>query len=155
MKECHIGEHQQIWISPKLLLLQTIQCTLACNICIWLPRPATFVCIAPAAYLSGIRFSPRKRADDPAPKRWYSSCGDSTWCLHSIPRSGNKDYIHNRDVPFRSGWPEDQRSILNGTFCSTLSTRVRSQKGIGGDRGGFNLLAPLRNLMTMSCFPTN
>ncbi len=43
----------------------------------------------------------------------------------------------------------------NWPCCSALSTRDRSQEGIEGGRGGFNLLAPLRNLMTQSCFPTN
>ncbi len=43
----------------------------------------------------------------------------------------------------------------NWPCCSALSTRDRSQEGIEGDRGGFNLLTPLRNLMTQSCFPTN
>ncbi len=41
----------------------------------------------------------------------------------------------------------------NGPCCSALSTRDRSQEGIEGGRGGFNPLAPLRNLMTRSCFP--
>ncbi len=43
----------------------------------------------------------------------------------------------------------------NWPCCSALSTRDRSQEGIEGGRRGFNLLAPLRNLMTQSCFPTN
>ncbi len=43
----------------------------------------------------------------------------------------------------------------NGTCCSALSTRDGSQEGIEGGRRGFNLLAPLRNPMTRSCFPTD
>ncbi len=39
----------------------------------------------------------------------------------------------------------------NGPCCSALSTRDRSQEGIEGGRGGFNLLAPpLRYLMIKS-----
>ncbi len=42
----------------------------------------------------------------------------------------------------------------NGTFWSALSTRAKSQEGMEGRRGGFNLPTPLRNLTTISCFPT-
>ncbi len=52
---------------------------------------------------------------------------------------------HQLDCLQGSNWP----------CCSALSTRDRSQEGIEGGRVGFKLLAPLRNLMTQSCFPTN
>ncbi len=40
-----------------------------------------------------------------------------------------------------------------GAIWSARSTRARSQEGMEGGRGGFNRLAPLRNLTTRSCLP--
>ncbi len=40
-----------------------------------------------------------------------------------------------------------------GAIWSARSTRARSQEGMEGGRGGFNRLAPLRNLTTKSCLP--
>ncbi len=42
-----------------------------------------------------------------------------------------------------------------GAVIRALSTKAKSQEGREGGLGGFNLLAPLRNLTTRLCFPTD
>ncbi len=42
-----------------------------------------------------------------------------------------------------------------GSSFKAVRTEGRSQEGTRWGRGGFNLLAPLRNLTTKSCFPTD
>ncbi len=42
-----------------------------------------------------------------------------------------------------------------GSSFKAVRTEGRSQEGTRWGCGGFNLLAPLRNLMTKSCFPTD
>ncbi len=42
-----------------------------------------------------------------------------------------------------------------GAVCKPLSTDAKYQEGKEGGIGGFNLLAPLRNLTTRLCFPTD
>ncbi len=46
-----------------------------------------------------------------------------------------------------------ESSGSKGPLWSPARTIERSQEGIRGDLGGFNLLAPLRNLTMRSCFP--
>ncbi len=79
---------------------------------------------------------------------------------------GSKQYLHSRagasglfgNPLVQSLDTNHQPTVSKGSnrpCCSSLSIRDRSQEGIGGGRGGFNILAPLRNLMTQSCFPTD
>ncbi len=44
---------------------------------------------------------------------------------------------------------------LKGAVCRALGTNAKSQEGREGGLGVFNLLTPLRNLTTRSCFPTD
>ncbi len=40
-----------------------------------------------------IMFSLRSRAGDPAAQRWYSNCGDGTWCLRSLLQGTRVTYV--------------------------------------------------------------
>ncbi len=79
--------------------------------------------------------------------------------LGHVSRPGSQDNVrvvrpkHKALFAHRKCLEVPESSGSKGPLWSPARTIERSQEGIRGGLGGFNLLAPLRNLKMRSCFP--
>ncbi len=112
-------------------------------------RSSTNICQWGAmSWRPGGRYTSRRVSSQPERARHTENACRSLTLLMEASASRSRVFIErNLGLTVYKG--------SNGPCCNALSTKDRSQEGIEGGRGGFSLLAPLRNPTTQSCFPTD